>query len=229
MTERGIIFHDWEIRALRDWRKSMFRRVIKPQPGEHIDALHGGELRKRAPYRLENDETGSIVGHGFQDEDRMYKCPYGVPGDRLWVRESISKPFPLDVKARCFTGFYRASEPERKIQWIPSIHMPRWASRFLLEIVSVRVERVQDISEEDAKAEGVEAGEKWKGQAYWGGGSCKFGRTYHVQEGVKCCCNVGMTSAAVCAFRERWNRDNGPGAWNRNDWTWVVEFKEANR
>ena len=93
-------------------------------------------------------------------------------------------------------------------KWKPSIHMPRWASRILLEIVSVRVERLQDISEEDAKSEGV----RWDGE-YWRGG------THPIKKTDQCWSTVSD------AFKALWKAINGPGSWDANPWVWVIEFK----
>jgi len=132
-------------------------------------------------------------------------CPYGTIGDRLWVRETWA-PHPQDPS----TIFYRAtveSEPGIRVwdgPWRPSIHMPRWASRITLEITGIRVERVQDISEEDARAEGVGAHGGW---------------------------NADETEYGVNArgpFSHLWDSINAKRhPWASNPWVWVIEFREA--
>ncbi len=128
--------------------------------------------------------------------------PYGQPGDRLWVRETWGysgynrieyKAFPKDGK-----DFRSVTD------WKPSIHMPRWASRITLEIVDVRVERLQDISEEAAQSEGMVP--KWS-------------------DGIPI---VHDGSGAICIeeFCKTWNTIHGPGAWDKNPLVWVIEFKK---
>ncbi len=96
------------------------------------------------------------------------------------------------------------------MKWKPSIHMPRWASRITLEVTGVRVERLQDISEEDAIAEGVEV--LWRGYD----DAQDFYRNYHTG---------GYLFTAKASYRTLWESINGPGSWERNDWVWVIEFK----
>lgn len=162
MSERPIIFSGPMVKAILDGSKTMTRRVCKhevycgPDPIEDVNL--NGRLRFLA----------------------MCKCPYGKPGDRLWVREAhcftvddVSFDQPWDgAMERNFREkgvahaekhgwiIYRATDPDPDLdsdspEWRPSIHMPRWASRITLEVVSVKVERLQDISAEDIAAEGV--------------------------------------------------------------------------
>jgi hypothetical protein len=133
IKERPIIFSGEMVRAILDGRKTQTRRIVKPQPvRENINGI---------PY----------FSNGFPIDYR--NCPYGQMGDSLWVRETFGesglnrieyKAYPKDGKD------FRAV-----MRWKPSIHMPRWASRITLEIVNVRVERLNDISEEDCLKEGV--------------------------------------------------------------------------
>ena len=221
MKERPILFSGPMVRAILEGRKTQTRRPVKPQPPAYIDELYGGELRQRAPYQLECHESGCVLGYGFEDDNgQLYQCPFGVPGDRLWVRET----FGLGWRDGCGgysalrpTGeqydrpdkvFFKADFPDDdekngKRCWRPSIHMPRWASRITLEVVSVRVERVRDISEEDAQAEGVEWPAPWSG--------------------------VGGVTHPTCidAFRELWESVYGAESWHSNQWVWVVEFNRV--
>lgn len=209
MKERPILFSGPMVRALLDGRKTQTRRTVKPQPSPNIDDLHGKDFRNRAPYVLRCYETDAPYGFGFEDETTAWQCPYGQPGDRLWVKEtSIIAPkrfaTPDDTCRIDSDGDprfvqYIASHPNTeaagwyKLKKSPSIFMPRWAARITLEIVSVRVERLQDISEADAKAEGVSH-------------SCDR-----------------MDSDA---FFELWESINGPGSWAKNYWVWVIAFKK---
>lgn len=189
MTEKPILFSSEMVRAILDGRKTTTRRVMKPQP----DTTHNGE-----PYWYVG---GLRVGHITNPKSERLgnnplNCPYGKPGDRLWVREtwvelmhtspSTDRPLTITEGEKLIEhatmnpdgGWYydgkviayRANSNiefcdgdgfsddmanrEDMPRWRPSIHMPRWASRITLEVTDVRVERVQDISEEDAIAEG---------------------------------------------------------------------------
>jgi hypothetical protein len=152
MKEKPIIFSAPMVRAILENRKNQTRRVVKPQPSF---VCYGLPVQKIG---------GKLI------PVQRHLCPYGQPGDRLWVRETW---------AQCYEGgllggrvVYRADvgfegnatkiESGKVIPWKPSIYMPRWASRITLEIVNVRVERVQEISEVDAEQEGVPP--QWNGR-----------------------------------------------------------------
>ena len=123
---KSILFNDEMVRAILDGRKTKTRRPLTPQPDDAHDA---------APYR--NIWRSPL------------KCPFGRVGDRLWVREAFTLTVP-DEKP-----MYRATwKNPAGIKWKPSLHMPRWASRITLEITEIRVERVQEITEEEAISEG---------------------------------------------------------------------------
>lgn len=176
MSEKPIIFSGPMVRAILEGRKTMTRRVVKPQPAPR--RTHFGRL-SRVDFR--------------------YCSFFGV--GRLWVRESISKPHPLDVDNRCFTGFYRATDPDRKVKWRPSIHMPRWACRLVLEITGVKVERLQDITASDAIDEGIDGA----------GGNDEFRNRPSVEN-----------------FQILWDSINGERegcAWACNPWVWAITFK----
>jgi hypothetical protein len=147
MKERPILFSGPMVQAILDGRKTQTRRVVKPQP-EYWEQTGGYHYPlDKKPYR------GAPVGRVRSIDE--YRCPYGQPGDRLWVRETWHQYAGGEV-------IYRADYGPESYQagakgWRPSIFMPRWASRITLEITGVRVERVQDISADDARAEGVSA------------------------------------------------------------------------
>ena len=146
MSEKPILFSGAMVRAILEGRKSQTRRVVKNARG--ANSLYAGE------------HDGLWVVERFGDAaSTMIKCPYGKPGDHLWVREMWK---PRGVGQGCATtpAIYAAEYTFPNVvkamrPWKPSIFMPRWASRITLEIVEVRVQRLQDISEEDARAEGV--------------------------------------------------------------------------
>jgi hypothetical protein len=137
--ERPIIFDAESVRAILAGTKTQTRRVVKPQPNI-VHAIYGDA----------SVDTNLI----FRAGDQRIHCPYGQPGDRLWVREAWTQAcHPPRQGAEVF---YRADgeiAPELG-PWVPSIHMFRWASRITLEIVSVRVEPLQNISHDDAESEG---------------------------------------------------------------------------
>lgn len=183
IKERPILFSAPMVRAILDGRKTQTRRIWKHyQPMANLDP----DTFKRA-------------------------CPYGVPRDHLWVRETFSKEadgrlvYRSDKSAIYSTSgkirgslFYLPSDYE-PIRWRPSIFMPRWASRITLEIVSVRVERLRDISERDAKAEGV----------------CET-----------CNCLDAVIITSTDHYRRLWDSINGKThPWSSNPWVWVIEFR----
>jgi hypothetical protein len=192
MKTRPILFSSTMIRALLEGRKTQTRRVIKAQ----------------------------IYGHKFNPPHPIEQCPYGQPGDLLWVRESFKKIASGHIRngmgeARYGVG-YRvdgetqwqhhvtriwdlSGQPDRgpmqfkEQPWKPSIHMPRWASRLTLEITGVRVERLRDISEADAVSEATQPK------------------------------NTGGDPRAW--FASTWEKIHSLKSWLDNPWVWVIEFK----
>jgi len=210
MITRPILFSGAMVRALLDGSKTQTRRIVKDLPPWPImEICHdSGGTGKWMPNGPAPNGTGMAAGH-------WRLCPYGQPGDRLWVRETwrgvveISPPGqPVEHgvaryvpdREHCRRVEYAATQAPDREPWRPSIHMPRWASRILLEIVAVRVERLQDITEGDAWAEGVDKAEV-----------------------VSMPCADGATAA----YSALWQRINGAGSWEANPWVWVVEFKRV--
>src|SRR5690348_2670942 len=150
MKERPILFNGEMVRAILEGRKTQTRRVVKPQP----------EFAEMPEWFTMSDGTWRVVEEEYPEEGSVhYRCPYGQPGDRLWVRETW-QPIQLHDTTTGKTmrnALYREGNEIPFIdRWRPSIHMPRWASRITLEITNVRVERLEDISGWDVRAEGVE-------------------------------------------------------------------------
>ena len=209
MKERPIRFSAPMVRAIIDGSKTQTRRVVKGW----------------VPCKPENDGESDVWQVYNGDTVAFtFLCPYGKPGDRLWVRETWAETDRHDgtpvvaYRAGGCIGVGRTQRdgpdhlirafawddaPEGGIRWRASIHMPRWASRILLEVTDVRVERLQDISEADAQAEGVKVD----------------GNGHAVRDDVV---NVG---GARTAFAELWESINGPDSWATNPWVWVVEFR----
>jgi hypothetical protein len=195
--ERCIIFSAPMVRAILEGRKSMTRRIVKPQSTIPRDWQEGGWAKE------------------VKDAVIRSRCPYGVPGDRLWVRETflVVGEYPKDYRI-----VYSASNdgPDAWLSpsWKPPIFMPRWASRITLEVAGVKVERVRDISEGDAKAEGVEILYRPSGEPVYGSPKCGEIPPY-------------WHSAARNAFELLWQSIHGPGSWERNDWVWCLEFRKV--
>lgn len=182
MKERPILFSAPTVRAILAGTKTQTRRVVKDR---HIDAAPPAcffqWLRER--------------------------CPYGQPGDRLWVRETWAYGVHAIAAERDEDGpfVYRADGTDQGrlcARWRPSIHMPRSASRILLEITAVRVERLKDITWSDAAKEGI-----------------------HVPRRARD--RVDPEIGCVAQFRRLWEQINGSGSWDTNPWVWVVEFKRV--
>lgn len=228
---KPIIFSDEMVRAIRDGRKTMTRRVAKLTDAGHVKEPRGH--RRWHPA----------------DPDAWLACPYGQPGDLLWVRETCRAHELTDAEAESdlygvedrvgdeappygLDGVvYRADNKFREIEnsqeaaerwgalrahnngrsgWVPSIHMPRWASRITLRITSVRVERLHEITEVDASAEGV--------------------TVEPTPAPYRDACRelvLPVPRTARGAFASLWDRLHGPGSWEANPWLWVIGFERV--
>lgn len=215
MAERPMLMSAPMVRAILAGTKTQTRRIVK---GAALDWL---------------DRDGFTPEFTAAPENRL--CPYGQPGDQLWVREawrtaaSLDHLSPSAIAARCIDAGYRKpwapllydADGHRNSEWRgfetppkvsepgkgrPSIHMPRWASRITLEITSVRVERLQDISDTDAVAEGI------------GLNPSAVGVSMTFPQGE---------SACHAAFRVLWESINGTESWAANPWVWAVEFRRV--
>lgn len=225
MKERPILFSGPMVRALLDGSKTQTRRICKQQPYSNGFMFDGCEILCHNDYlppsaMLMDYRDGGETYTTSNMEGWDFCCPYGQPGDRLWVRETYRlrreslNGAPMDgVAPNLFcdsTRWFEAdgAAPELFGKLRPSIHMPRWASRILLEIVSVRVERLQDISQDDARAEGI-----------MDGGCVNCGKPER-----SCNCDFPMPDYRD-SFFHLWGQINGPDSWVANPWVWVVEFK----
>lgn len=241
-TERPILFSGEMVRAIRAGRKTQTRRVVKNP--EYMGCLTGD-----CPHETQSQCTAAIehwVKHGFVIDyagaqprkihsTEALPCPYGKPGDRLWVRETFCISWvdhrtgqPIPVKGSGEIGkqqiIYRA-DYDSDAEWHyacrdrkrrPAIFMPRWASRILLEIEKVRVEGLQDISEQDAIAEGA----------------AEFRLVVNFRGDEKRFPLGTPLESCVTAFRRIWDainakRKGGIYAWKRNPWVWVIEFRRV--
>lgn len=233
MRERPIIFNADMVRAVLDGRKTQTRRIMKVQPSADFCPMNmeletDFNARWYTPGMVDKDgylQPAKKQVFGVASEGEGYTCPFGAVGDRLWVRETWSEDFAnyypndrvwyaadddrrLDIEI--VDGVRGIYSPESDVhvpfRWRPSIHMPRWASRITLEITCVRVERLQDINEADARAEGVE--------------QLRGGFWRHYQPGW-----TQHQLSARGSFVTLWKSIYGEESWQANPWVWVVEFK----
>jgi len=221
MKERPILFSAPMVRALLDGSKTQTRRAIKLPP---------------APDHLGEWKPTTIGGFGITDArgivvpeiaaiwhtrtGKTISCPYGQPGDRLWVRETWAQNWNQLSDTRMDLSYvYRADGETRaldngtELPWRPSIHMTRAASRIDLEVTGIRVERLQDIGEEDAKAEGCE----------------RAAETTYDDDRLNAECGYFPPSSYAHGYRLLWQSINGAGSWAANPWVWVVEFRRVTR
>lgn len=207
MRELPFYPYPWEIRAFLDGRKTQTRRVaIKSSQPHNLQVTDFDSIESK--IEIENEVSG--MRHWKQ-------CPYGMPSRRLWVREAFAiVPRTAYAQSNGVQQALRADDPYEHdaaiyregwtrsnggFRWRSPILMPRWASRITLEITGVRVERLQDISEADALAEGAELG-------------CPIGHlpTY-------------LEAPYAYHFAQLFESINGKGSWDANPWVWVIEFK----
>lgn len=235
VKERPILFSAEMVRAILEGRKSQTRRVIKG-----------------APHDVAGAKVWHVTAEAYGTDCFRFtrcspwidiECPYGKPGDRLWVKETFvlqnavddePPPFNDGRPIQYFDGeysntawqqpHYRATDPEPELdmgdgteprcKWSPSIFMPRWASRITLEIVKVRVERVQEISEEDAKAEGCERGTR-----------AEDDDTYMTPDAEQT--GYFPPRTYVAGYSMLWDSINAKRGYSfeSNPWVWVIEFR----
>lgn len=190
MKERPILFSGTMVRAILEGRKTVTRRPLRGA----LDPEHLADTMTKSQWQRVNRELPAAFG-------AAYFCPLGQPGDRLWVRETYA-----DIGCRLT---YRADADDgahcQVKKWTPAIHMFRKDSRILLEITAVRVERLQDISLQQARAEGCEVREFWL-----------FGADAEERQRI-----------GARAFERLWTSINGVESWAANPWVWVVEFKRV--
>ncbi|WP_426770166.1 hypothetical protein [Klebsiella michiganensis] len=199
MKERGMIFNGEMVRAILDGRKTQTRRPIKWKQTRFTEI---GEREDGSKWPWSEDTEHAC--------DFWHPCPFGTVGDRIWVRETWAR-YNIDQNSHDIA--YRATTPEdwpEEGRWRPSIHMPRWASRILLEITNVRVERLNAISEEDATAEGVPPA---------GSLLPDYPGTFLTPK--------GDFATAKVAFQRLWESIYGEESWKANSWVWVISFKRV--
>ncbi|MFS7304929.1 morphogenetic protein [Rahnella inusitata] len=193
MKERPILFNGEMVRAILSGRKTQTRRIMKDQPEvippEDECGVPGYWIPCHAGKTMVRNDMMKIA------------CPLGMRGDQLWVRETWAR-YNIDQDSHDMA--YRATKPDdwpEGGRWRPSIHMPRWASRINLLITGVRVERLNDISQEDAKSEG-----------------CCYGRGGGVPD---------LAVSPADHFPTLWESIYGIKSWAANPWVWVIEFERV--
>lgn len=192
MKERGMIFNGEMVRAILNGRKTQTRRPVK---FPILDRNLGCELAG-------NELAGELAAGNYLNS------AFGKPGHRIWVRETWT-PESIDAEDGSYSPDYRATANGQPLdgRWTPAIHMPRWASRILLEITDVRVERLNSISQEDAQAEGMEL-TGWR-------------PTYSDPD------SGGEAWTPYDNFAQLWESIYGEESWKANPWVWVIEFKRV--
>ncbi|ELP5685239.1 hypothetical protein QTT33_004275 [Salmonella enterica] len=204
-----MIFNAEMVRAILDGRKTQTRRVL---------ATYQDAVKFCPEWDVNGKQIFIVLGEkdhtGMNPVITAIPCPFGQPGDRIWVRETFRvHSRATDVATLVYRASVRNSwteqthrvpiavcdKPATPEKWTPSIHMPRWASRILLEITDVRVERLRDLSEEDAKSEGITPP----------AGGVLPGWEYRIN------------------FRDLWMDIYGTDSWEANPWVWVIEFKRV--
>jgi hypothetical protein len=190
-NEHPILFSTEMVKAILEGRKTQTRRVVKQQPD--FKPTH---VNDRLTYWYSNSKPYSLND-----------CPFGKPGDLLWVRESFANA-DNGFCFKVYNDIYTVFAPRNS--WKPSIHMPKVATRIWLEVTSVRVERLQEISEADAKAEGVKS---------------NFSQLFNEERYYDYLDIESQWRSAVSSFKSLWYKINGIESWHENPWVWVVEFK----
>ena len=252
MKERPILFSGPMVKAILEGIKTQTRRVVVPQPEKWIDryAISSSPLHWIPSGIFLSDPSG-VLGRGkleVRQNVMPVKCPYGQVGDRLWVRESFTAllvPEKICGAEHCARGpvladatrfmAWHDGTPDPRNGWVfaekrvPSIYMPRWASRITLEITKIRVERLQEITGPDAIEEGVQYPVEpskdfpGKGAVLWNI-SDKFSPLKYIADKDKGD-HHQILRAHFAAFWDTLNFKRGYG-WKKNPWVWVVSFKQ---
>lgn len=190
MKTHPILFSTPMVQAILEGRKTMTRRIVKPNPRISSDPLKVGELIKE--FSLEE------------------VCDYGTPGDIIWVRETFQERSENAIKMGFEKYYYKAGwEGCTEAGWKPNIFMPKSACRIFLKITDIRVERLQEITENDAKSEGIIQISTNSYKDYFEG----IPGYYH----------------PIQSFRSLWMNINGVDSWKSNPWVWVILFEHCEK
>lgn len=231
MKERPILFSGAMVHAILDGRKTQTRRVVKLPHNNPLGAWEPTTVGGGSVKYVGDIPAPEMTAIWHTRTGECYVCPHGDIGDRLWVRETHkvrrvgTETFEGARPTRRYAGLayqadggraevdidlntYQALDAKESRGWTPSIHMPRWASRITLEITGIRVERLQDISEADCIAEGIEC---YRGSPRW----VRYLDTVTGE---------ASHNTARDAYFALWERLNGRGSVDANPWLWVIEF-----
>lgn len=219
---KPILFNTEMVRAILDGRKTVTRRVVKDP--YYIDDEQASRVSGLAIHK------GTNITHGMPYEDQIFS-----PGDVLWVRETWAQRSRGNYLYRAAPHGFGTPEQQDEamrrlgIKWRPSIHMPREAARIWLRVTDVRVERLQDISEEDAKKEGI------KPRHFDGCSACGAGYPHYPECDYEHCGNYQNFYGDwrwIVPFAELWDstinlKDFKKYGWGANPWVWVIEFEQC--
>lgn len=232
MIARPLLFSAPMVRALLTG-KSQTRRVAKLPHMNPLGQWEPSIIGGRGVYDRHGQPSPEDACLWHTRTGDVLVCSHGRAGDVLWVREThyVWSAGNRDGSGRRID--YRATEPEAPCTWTPSIHMPRWASRLTLRITNVRVERLQDISEADAIAEGItmpesEREDRDESLCAQCGGTLLVNRV-HPGGGMMFDCDCHDCDTAQKRYRHLWNYINGRDAWAANPWCWALTFSVEKR
>ncbi|RWU16207.1 hypothetical protein [Xanthomonas phaseoli] len=200
MREHPILFNGAMVRAILAGQKTQTRRVVKMPPAFDFVGGSGDDRNDPANWGAEDEDARWWALAAGPYTDHVLPCPFGQPGERLWVRETWAQHADYPDMRRAVYRADPGSDHDAE-RWRPSIHMPRWACRLVLEITDVRVERLQAISEADALAEGAM---EWAGE-----------QSTPIRD-----LNAGDERIA---FKALWESTGGD--WDANPWVWVISFQ----
>lgn len=215
--ERPIIFDTQSVRAILDGRKTQTRRVMRYQPPSDefqlsrlMDTTDSSKRKSIGKLHWVKIDGLNIL----DDTNKFFNCPYGSAGDWLWVKETFAR---MDDESGYGSGYfeYKAScANSESFIWTPSIHMPRHAARIFLQIKNVSIERLNDITEEDASNEGIRKFIVGSGDTRLGSGAV-----------------YGLDSESACGFSyahgfiNHWESIHRPVSWHKNPFVWKIEFE----
>jgi len=217
MREHPLLMKGPLVRATLEGRKTQTRRPVK-MPSHGVEPYNPGYA------------DGAFWNYSFTDI--IARSPLGRAGDRLWVRETWAWPgeeefiYRADQWAEDMVAKWKTDPNYPQVKWSPSIHMPRRACRLVLPLVSVRVERVQDITEEDAIAEGVPHNSDRPIDKSWCAACCGHGIVERFALGMVSVDDCSECNSAKKLFRNIWISIYGQESWDANPWAWVAEWKE---